>query len=223
VESGRRTASLIHSSPPCQPTAQPCGFSNEPPNHPAAGKDGITLCFDFGHHCPALPAPTLNAMVTRRTILSGIAILLVTSVGCTNPDEKPMQALLDKLSHGPETELPAMLFGYQQSSPGAREVLLGMLKVLRPPSLDQHMKLEASRRAGRFTMMVAHVPWHKGPHAYEYQPIILGREGDQYQVVGFVMPFNDIFQLIQGADSESINQLTQWYIQRYGMRAAGGG
>jgi hypothetical protein len=85
------------------------------------------------------------------------------------------------------------------------------------------MKFEASRRAGRFTMIVAHVPWHKGPQAYEYQPIILCREGDQYQIVGYVLPFNDIFQLIQGSDSESINELTQWYIQTYGVRAAGGG
>ena len=72
-------------------------------------------------------------------------------------------------------------------------------------------------------MIVANVPWHKGPHAYEHQPIILCREGDQYQVVGYVLPFNDIFQLIQSADGESINELTQWYIQTYGTRAAGGG
>lgn len=156
-------------------------------------------------------------------LLSAIAILLVTTVSCTNPDEKPMQVLLDKLSHGPEAELPAMLFGYKQSSSGAREVLLGMLKVLRPPAADQHMKFETSRRAGRFTMIVARVPWHKGPHAYEYQPIILCREGDQYQVVGYVLPFNDILELIQGTDSQNINELTQWYIQTYGMRAAGGG
>lgn len=164
----------------------------------------------------------LNATMSLK-LVSVIAVLLVSAAGCANPDEKPMQALLDRLSHGGEAELPSMLFGYQQSSPGAREVLLGMLKVLRPPSPDQHMKFEASRRAGRFTMIVAKVPWHKGPHAYEHQPIILCREGDQYQVVGYVLPFNDIFQLIQSADGESINELTQWYVQTYGMRAADGG
>jgi len=154
-------------------------------------------------------------------LLPVFAILLVTAVGCTNPDEKPMQALLDKLSHGPEAELPAMLFGYKQCSPGAQDVLRGMLKVLRPPSPEQHMKFEASRRAGRFTMVVAHVSWHKGPYAYEYQPIILCREGDQYQVVGYVLPFNDIFQLIKGPESESINELSQWYIETYGKHALG--
>ena len=165
-------------------------------------------------------APNATMRPRYFSIISG---LLILAAGCTNPDQKSMQALLDKLSHGPEAEFPAMLFGYKQSSPGAREVLLGMLKVLRPPSPDQHMKFEASRRAGRFTMIVAHVPWHKGPHAYEYQPIILCREGDQYQVVGYVLPFNDIFQLIQDADGQSINELAQWYLQTYGMRAAGGG
>ena len=110
-----------------------------------------------------------------------------------------------------------MIFGYKQSSPGAQGVLLGMLKVLRPPSPDQHMKFEASHRAGRFTMIVAHVPWHKGAQAYEYQPIIVCREGNQDQVVGYVLPFNDIFQLIQGTDGENINELTQWYLQKYGM------
>lgn len=53
-----------------------------------------------------------------------VAALLVMVIGCSNPDEKPMQALLDKRSHGPEKELPAMLYGYNQSSPGAKEVLL---------------------------------------------------------------------------------------------------
>jgi len=32
------------------------------PNHPAAGKAGIALCFDFGHHCPGLPEPGRSAM-----------------------------------------------------------------------------------------------------------------------------------------------------------------
>jgi hypothetical protein len=152
-----------------------------------------------------------------------IGLLALMTVGCDNSDQKPMQALLDKLSHGPEADLPTMLFGYKQSSPGAREVLLGMLKVLRSPSPDQHMKFETSRRAGRFTMIVAHVPWHKGPHAYQYQPIILCEEGNQLQVVGYVLPFNDIFQLIQHGDSESIDELTQWWIQTYGKNAATGG
>jgi len=31
------------------------------PNQPAAGKAGITLCFDFGHHCPGLPEPGRSA------------------------------------------------------------------------------------------------------------------------------------------------------------------
>ena len=30
-------------------------------NHPAAGKAGIALCFDFGHHFPGLPEPGRSA------------------------------------------------------------------------------------------------------------------------------------------------------------------
>ena len=144
---------------------------------------------------------------------------LMLALGCDQTDTKPMQVLLDKLSHGPEAELPAMLYGYKQSSPGAQNVLLGMLKPLRPPTPEQHMTVESSRRAGRFTMIVAHVPWHKGPHAYEYQPIICCREGEQEQVLGYILPFNDILPLIQGNDMENISSLTQWYLQKYGSSA----
>lgn len=132
-----------------------------------------------------------------------------------------MQLLLDRLSHGKEAELPSMLYGFEESSPAAQKVLLSMLQVLRPPFPQQHMKFIGSRKAGRFTMIIAHVPWHKEPHSYEFQPIIVCREGDQDQVVGFVLPFNDIFYLIREADLEDISQLTHWYIQRYGGRSAG--
>jgi hypothetical protein len=162
-------------------------------------------------------------MSMLRKWISMTAALVMLTTGCTNPDEKPMQAVLDKLSHGHEAGLPAMLFGYKESSPGAQEILLAMLKALRPPTPEQHMKFESSSRAGRFTMVVAHVPRHKKPHGYEYQPIIFCREGDQYQVVGYLLPFNDILPLIKDADSGSISELTQWYLQTYGTRAGGGG
>ena|SRR5215468_10383922 len=152
-----------------------------------------------------------------------LSLLLVAGLmlawGCAQTDTKPMQALLDKLSHGPETELPMMLYGYKQSSPGAQNVSLGMLKALRPPTAEQHMTFENFRRAGRFTMIVARVPWHKGPYAYEHQPIIFCREGEQEQVVGYVLPFNDILPLIQGNDMQSVMELSQWYLQEYGTRA----
>lgn len=143
---------------------------------------------------------------------------LIAACSCSQTDTQPMQALLDKLSHGPESDFPSLLYGYKQSSAGAQSVLVSMLKVLRAPSSGQHMTVDKFRRAGRFTMIVAHVPWPRGPDDYEYQPIIICRESEQEQIVGYMLPFNDVIPLFQEKDSQSLFELTEWYLQEYGSR-----
>ena len=154
-----------------------------------------------------------------RSIL--IAAMVVLTFGCSNQDRKVMQPILDQLSHGPEAELPSMIYGYKQSSPGAQKVLLGMLQALRPPSPDQHMTFEVCRTSGRFTLIIAHVPWHKGPYAYEHQPIIICQEQGQTQVVGYILPFNDIFHLIKPDEFKDITELSQWFLHSYDVRSPG--
>ena len=44
-----------------------------------------------------------------------------------------MQALLDRISHGPESELGTLIYGFAEASPGAQEVLLGIIRPLRAP------------------------------------------------------------------------------------------
>jgi len=129
-----------------------------------------------------------------------------------------MQTFLDKISHGPESALGNLLYGYSQASPGAQQVLLGMLRPLRAPSPDKHMTIEASRDEGRFTMLVVRVPWTRPTQGVGLQPIIICRDGGHEQVVGYVLPFNDIFHHFRGADSGSIMQLSQWWIQSYAKR-----
>jgi hypothetical protein len=160
----------------------------------------------------------LNVSISARLYL--LVTLLVMIVGCSRTDEKSMQVLLDKLSLGPEAELPSMIYGYKQSSAGAQKVLLGMLKAVRSPSPQQPLKYEASRRSGRFTMVVAHAPWHKGPYAYEYQPIIICHEEGHDQVVGYVLPFDDIYQLLPSYYEKNIGELNEWYIRLYGSHNA---
>lgn len=142
-------------------------------------------------------------------------MLLLGGAGRSRTDPKSMQMFLDKISHGPESELGGLLYGYSQASPGAQQVLLGMFRPLRAPSPDKHMTIEASRDAGRFTMLVVRVPWPQPTQGAGLQPIIICREGGHEQVVGYVLPFNDIFHHFRGADSESIMQLSQWWIQSY--------
>ena len=158
----------------------------------------------------------------QRLRIHGFGLLcvmgLLGAVGCSRTDTKNMQTFLDKISHGPESELGGLLYGYSQASPGAQQLLLGMLRPLRAPSSDRHMTLEASRDAGRFTMLVVRVPWPMPPQEAGLHPIIICRDGGHEQVVGYVLPFNDIFHHFRGADSESIMQLSQWWIQSYARR-----
>jgi hypothetical protein len=146
------------------------------------------------------------------------ALALAGVLGCSSADTKNMQTLLDKISHSPESELPDLLYGYAQSSPGAQKVLLGMLRPLRAPSSQEHITIEAVHQSGRFTMIAARVPWPRGTERADLQPIIVTGEPGHEQVVGYVMPFNDIFSLMKGTDMQSVCELSMWWIQNYGQR-----
>jgi hypothetical protein len=157
----------------------------------------------------------------RQVLILACAIAMASVLGCSDTDTKStkdMQPLLDKISHSPESELPGLLYGYSQSSTGAQEVLLGMLRPLRAPSSEQHMSVEAVRQSGRFTMIVARVPWPRGTEPAGLQPIIVTGDAGHEQVVGYILPFNDIFPLMQDGDMQNITELSQWWIQKYGQK-----
>jgi hypothetical protein len=146
------------------------------------------------------------------------AVVLISFVACSPIDTKTMQTVLDKVSHAQEAELPALLYGYSKSSAGAQKVLLTMLQPLRAPSKDQHMSVEAVHQSGRFTLIVARVPWRRGSQPGGLQPIIICGETGHEQIVGYVLPFDDIIHNFAGPDMGSITQLSQWWIQNYARR-----
>lgn len=156
--------------------------------------------------------------IVRKFLILACAISTTSIVGCSNSDRENMQPFLEKISHSAEPELPGLLYGYNQSSAGAQKVLLGMLRPLRAPSPEQHMSVEAVRHSGRFAMIVAHVPWRRGAESSDLQPIIITGDVGHNQVVGYILPFDDIFPLLQPADMRSINELSQWWVQTYGRK-----
>jgi hypothetical protein len=122
----------------------------------------------------------------RQLLFLACAIAMASILGCSDGSTKStqnMQPLLDKISHSPESELPSLLYGYGQSSSGAQQVLLGMLQPLRAPSSEQHMSIAAVRQSGRFTMIVARVPWPRGSQSGGLQPIIITGDVGKEQVV----------------------------------------
>jgi len=78
------------------------------------------------------------------------------------------------------------------------------------------MIVEAAHQAGRFTMIVARVPWSRGTQPAGFQPIIITGDAGHEQVVGYLLPFDDIFPLVQPADMQNITDLSDWWIERYG-------
>jgi hypothetical protein len=148
--------------------------------------------------------------------------MFIGIIGCTRPDTKSMQTFLDKISHGPEAELGGLIYAYSEASPGAQQVLQEMVRPLRAPSPDKHMSIEGSRDAGRFTMVSVRVPWGQPTQGYgfqaSFQPIIICHEAGRDLLVGYVLPFNDIFHHFAGADMESITELSQWWIETHGKR-----
>jgi len=159
--------------------------------------------------------------IVRQWLILGCAIATAGILGCSDAGTKStanMQPLLDRIAHAPESELPGLLYGYTQSSAGAQQVLLGMLRPLRAPSPEQRMSVEEVRRSGRFTMVVVRVPWPRGTEPAGMQPIIITGDAGNAQVVGYILPFNDILTLMQDADMQSITELSQWWIQKYGQK-----
>jgi hypothetical protein len=159
--------------------------------------------------------------IVRKLLIVACIIAMASVLGCSDADTagaKNLQPLLDKISHSPESELPGLLYGYSQSSAGAQRVLLGMLRPLRAPTPDQRISVDAVHQSGRFTMIAARVPWPRGTQPGGSQPIIITGDAGHEQVVGFVLPFNDILPLMQDADTQSITELSQWWIQQYGQK-----
>jgi hypothetical protein len=146
------------------------------------------------------------------------AATLAGTIGCSRPDTKSMQVFLDKISNSPDSDLPGLVFGYSKVSPGAQRVLIGLLRPLRAPSKEQHISIEAVRQSGRFTMIVARVPWPRGPQPAGLQPVLITGNPGQEQLVGFLLPFDDIMSLMDGPDMQSVGELSQWWIQEYVMR-----
>ena len=125
---------------------------------------------------------------------------------------------LDKIAHSPESELPSLLYGYNDVSAGAQKVLLGMLRPLRAPSPEQHLRVEATKQAGRFTMLIVHVPWPHGPGSGDLFPVVVTGPASSEQVVCYVTPFNDIISQMHGSDSQDFGELAMWWITEYARR-----
>jgi hypothetical protein len=146
------------------------------------------------------------------------AFALASVSGCSRDGTKKLQLLLDRISHSPESELPALLYGYNESPARVRQVLPGMLRPLRAPSPEQHMSVEAVRQSGRFTMIVARVPWPLSVKAGGLHPIMVTGAPGREKVVGYLLPFNDIFPLMQGTDMRDVNELSQWWVKEYAQK-----
>ena len=135
---------------------------------------------------------------------------------------KDMQTFLDRISHGPEDDLGGLIYGYSDASPGAKKVLLGMVRPLRAPAPDKHMSIAASHDSGRFTMLSVRVPWPQPTQGYgfqaSFQPIIVCHDHGHDLLVGYVLPFNDIMFHFAGTDMQNIMELSQWWIENYGKR-----
>ena len=151
----------------------------------------------------------------HRTFFLLCIVIMASVVGCGRHQADTKTIFLDKIAHAPETELPGLLYGYKEISVGAQKVLLGMLQPLCTPSPEQHLRIEATKQAGRFAMMVVHVPWPHGPAPNDLFPVVVTGSPGSEQVVGYVTPFNDIASLLHGTDSQDFGELAMWWITEY--------
>ena len=145
-------------------------------------------------------------------------VVAASILGCSRQQADTKLMFLDKISHSPESELPHLLYGYNDVSAGAQKVLWGMMRPLRAPSPEQHLRVEATKQVGRFTMLVVHVPWPHGPSPGDLFPVVVTGPAGSEQVVGYVTPFNDIISLMHSSDTQDFGELAMWWITEYARR-----
>ena len=127
----------------------------------------------------------------------------------------PLQSLLEKLAHAPESDLATLVYGYDRSSTGAQKILLNMLKQLHAPSPDQNMTVETIAQSGHFRMVVAQIPWLKGTQGSTQMPILLTSVNGVEVVVGYVLPFDDLIPLLAETDLADTYKLAGWWATRH--------
>lgn len=151
----------------------------------------------------------------HRTFFLLCVVVVAVVLGCTRQQADTKLVFLEKVAHSPEPDLPGLLYGYNDVPAGAQKVLLSMLRPLRSPSPEQHLRIEATRQAGRFTMIVVHVPWSHGPSLGDLFPVVVTGPAGREQVVGYVTPFDDINSFMHGSDRRDFGELAMWWITEY--------
>lgn len=150
----------------------------------------------------------------RLARFAAVLCCLLLAGGCAGSYKaRDAQALLDRIAHGTDVDVGHAIYGFGQAPPPARKVLIGMLQPLRAPSADGKLSIEAAHTEGEFTLLIVRVSWPLRNSPNGRQPVIICHRAGEPQVVGYVLPFNDLMPRFSSADLASMAALSRWWMQ----------
>jgi hypothetical protein len=134
--------------------------------------------------------------------------------------EQPQPLLTEKflstLAHGEKAQLETLIYGYESLSESERQVPLRLLTKLHSPSFDQDLAVTEKHSLNRFSLLIIQVPWllKQGEILSDLQPLLITKQGGELKILGYVLPWNEIYQKFSGAETETIRKLSMIWISK---------
>lgn len=155
-------------------------------------------------------------MKIRCVRLAVILTLLVMGVGCSNSNQKDLQAFLDQVAQFNDEELLKAVYGIDEISQDSRNEILEVVSILKAPSPEETLKIESVMRIPGFVMVVVDAPWPRERFPVKHLPILMtGRKGEE-KILGYTLPFEPLASQLSIGELNEMFELTMWYAEAYG-------
>lgn len=110
-----------------------------------------------------------------------------------------------------EDNLCSVVYGCSRIPRNVRHPLLFMIRTLEIPT-GQQLRVLDSQLAGPFRLLIVNKPWKPDGTPDSFHPIIIGREDGHFRIIGYVLPFNELFAFFDSEQMKHIRSLASWWI-----------
>ena len=89
--------------------------------------------------------------------------------------------------------------------------MMTMIERLREPKSVEKLRIHVRRAAGRFELVIVNASWKPRWSADGFLPLILGRKESRLQVLGYVLPFNPVMEILTAEEQKDIFSLASYW------------
>ena len=127
-------------------------------------------------------------------------------------DDREINELLERMMYGSLESLPTILYGYEQLGAGGQQIVRVMIERLREPRHTERLQIQERKRFGPFELVIVNAPWKPNWSAYGFLSLILGRHNSRLKVLGYVLPFNPVMEILTTEQKQYVLPLGSYWI-----------